>query len=638
MEDIHMEGTAKAAPAAGKSGNSKKVIAIVVVAILIVAAVGAVLLLGGAKAQYDPDVFRYGTVGGNHESLDPAVDYETVGGEILQNVYETLVFFNGSSPDDMKPMLAAALPWISEDGLYYNFTLRQGVMFSDNKTEMTSEDVKYSFDRGLLLNDPHGPFWMYGAVLIPDYYDYDAGKFGTDGKLLIDPVTEVVNVTKYNKTTQKNDVTQKTITHLYINQTVLDEHIWAKDKYEVQFNLTEPYAPFLLSLAFNGGSVVSKAYVEEHGGLSKAGYDHMASNTFGTGPYVLEEFKVDSYYKLVANENYWRGAAKIKTVMIEQIPDTSARILALKNGELDAAYVPRDQKGSVEHVANLKIVSGNPTFNIDFLGLNQNINKTGIDKTLTTVPSNFFADKNVRLAFAHAFNYGLYINETMQGMAIQPNGAIPQGMFGYSADVPIYDYNITKAKEYLGAAPSDEAGKSWLDKGFNLEVFYNNGNTARETACMQIKAGLEALAPGKITVTVTGLEWSKYLDYRKSGNMPAMFLGWAPDYADPDDYLQPFYLSDGTYASMVNYKNETLDPRIADAAAELNETLRAQMYEGISMDMYEECVYVWTAQATNFFVGQSYIEGYYFNPMFSNLYYYDLDKPRWDGWTLTKSS
>lgn len=622
-----MEGTAKAASAAGKSGMNKKVVAILVVAILIVAAVGAVLLLGGGKAQYDPDVFRYGTIGGNHESLDPVVDYETVGGEILQNVYETLVFYNGSSSSDLKPMLASAMPEISENGLYYNFTLRQGVKFSDNKTEMTSADVKYSFDRGLLLNDPHGPFWMYGAVLLPDYYDYAAGEFGTDGKLLVDPVTKVVNET-----------TGKTKTYTYINQTVLDEHIWAKSTYEVQFNLTDPYAPFLSALAFNAGSVVSKAYVEANGGLTKAGYDHMASNTMGTGPYALEEYKVDSHYKLVANEYYWRGVAKIKTVMIEMIPDTNARIMALKNGELDAAFVPRDQKGSVENVAGLKIVSGNPTFNIDFLGLNQAINTDKLDSALTNVPSDFFADRNVRLAFLHAFNYDLYIDETFQGMAIQPNGAIPKGMFGYSEDVPIYDYNLDKAKEYLADAIDNKTGKSWLDQGFKLEVFYNSGNTARETACMQIKAGLEALAPGKITVTVTPLEWSAYLEYRKGGQMPAMFLGWAPDYADPDNYLQPFYHSAGTYASMIGYENKTLDAAIEAAALELDEEARAQMYEDLMLEMHDEALFAWTAQATNFFVGQSYIDGYYFNPMFSNLYYYDLDKPRWDGWTLTQSS
>ena len=136
---------------------------------------------------------------------------------------------------------------------------------------------------------------------------------------------------------------------------------------------------------------------------------------------------------------------------------------------------------------------------------------------------------------------------------------------------------------------SDSKADNWLDEGFNLEIFYNSGNTQRQTACELIKSGLESLNPGKIKVTVTPVEWATYLELRKTGKMPAMFLGWAPDYADPDDYVQPFYMSGGTYATMCGFSNATLDTMIGDAAAELDTTQRATLYEQISMDMYNEC-------------------------------------------------
>jgi peptide/nickel transport system substrate-binding protein len=120
------------------------------------------------------------------------------------------------------------------------------------------------------------------------------------------------------------------------------------------------------------------------------------------------------------------------------------------------------KKATVEGVAGITVVSGNPTFNVDFLGLNQKLNTTGNNPDKTNVPADFFADKNVRMAFAHAFNYGVYINNTMQGMAIQPNGAIPQGMFGYSADVPVFSYDLELAKSFLKAAktPTDATSSS----------------------------------------------------------------------------------------------------------------------------------------------------------------------------------
>ena len=378
------------------------------------------------------DTYRAATISGNAESFDPAVDYETMGGWLLQNVYETLVFYNGSSSSDLVPVLATEVPTvanggISADGLTYNFTIRSGVTFSNGNT-MTASDVKYSFDRGLMYNDPHGPFWMYGQVLIPDYYDYGMATF-TDAGVMQPEIT----------------------------QAMCDAAIWDKDATHIQFNLTQPYPAFMSALAFNAGSVVDQQWVEANGGLSKAGFDFMKVNMMGTGPFKLASYAVDAYWNLDRNDNYWQGPAPLAHVIITQVPDDTSRIEQLKAGDFDYASVPRQMKASVDGVAGIQISQGNASFNVDFLGLNQKLNLTGNNPDLTNVPADFFADKNVRLAFAHAFNYDVYINQTWQGTAIQPNGAIPKGMFGYSADIPIYDYDLEKAKTYLKAAktPTD---------------------------------------------------------------------------------------------------------------------------------------------------------------------------------------
>jgi peptide/nickel transport system substrate-binding protein len=43
---------------------------------------------------------------GEPDLLDPALDYETAGGEVLQNVYETLVTYKGNSLSEFEPLLA----------------------------------------------------------------------------------------------------------------------------------------------------------------------------------------------------------------------------------------------------------------------------------------------------------------------------------------------------------------------------------------------------------------------------------------------------------------------------------------------------------------------------------------------------
>ena len=111
-----MEGSADTSADAGRGKSKIKIIAIVVVAVLIVAALGAALLMSGGGDD-EEKILVVATIRGNPESLDPAVDYETAGGEIIQNVYETLMFYDGASADVLKPMLCTAVPTVANGGV-----------------------------------------------------------------------------------------------------------------------------------------------------------------------------------------------------------------------------------------------------------------------------------------------------------------------------------------------------------------------------------------------------------------------------------------------------------------------------------------------------------------------------------------
>ncbi|MCC7512361.1 MAG: ABC transporter substrate-binding protein, partial [Anaerolineae bacterium] len=84
---------------------------------------------------------------GEPETLDPALDYETAGGEIIANIYETLIWYNRQNADEFIPQLAES--WdISADGKTYTFTIRKGVKFHAGG-DLTPSDVAYTFQRGL---------------------------------------------------------------------------------------------------------------------------------------------------------------------------------------------------------------------------------------------------------------------------------------------------------------------------------------------------------------------------------------------------------------------------------------------------------------------------------------------------------
>ncbi|MDH4123455.1 MAG: ABC transporter substrate-binding protein, partial [Thermoplasmata archaeon] len=108
----------------------------------------------------DANTFVYTNIA-EPDSLDPAIDYEAGGNEVLQNVYETLVWYNGDSATDLVPLLATEVPTIangriSPDGTMYNFTLRKGIKFHDG-TDLTTADVLYSMQRMAALDEPGNP-------------------------------------------------------------------------------------------------------------------------------------------------------------------------------------------------------------------------------------------------------------------------------------------------------------------------------------------------------------------------------------------------------------------------------------------------------------------------------------------------
>ena len=130
----------------------------------------------------------------------------------------------------------------------------------------------------------------------------------------------------------------------------------------------------------------------------------------------------------------------------------------------------------------------------------------------------------------------------------------------------------------------------------------------------------------KFDLVVQGLEWPDYLDKFIQSEMPLFFLGWAPDYADPHDYVQPFLHSNGHFPYYLSYQNDELDQLIMDAARETDDATRIQLYADIIDLEHDEAIYIWTHQGITFHVERDWVDGWYSNPMYGGTYYYSLSK------------
>jgi peptide/nickel transport system substrate-binding protein len=582
---------------------------------------------------------------GEPESLDPAADAETSGGEILQNVYETLVWYEPGTDNVtvLVPRLAAELPTegnggISADGKNYTFTLRPNVKFHSGAT-MTADDVAYSIQRVLAAHDPAGPSWILEQVLtnfVARYVD-GCGPSGGQPCTLADYAGRAfpagAAMPPNIRAVLEGAVPEAQWAMHPMNESVAwavsNSTVEAVGTDQVKVHLTRPYPAFLQAMASTVGSVVQKSCALPQDGWGSRNEYLDRQGDCGTGPYTVRTWLPDVVLLLARFDDYWGGPIPIGEVQIEKANDVVTREFMLLAGDADSASITRDRQldlGAADGTpkyTSIRILKDRPTFDVAVFGYNQAINGSMAPDPLT-VPSTFFADLHVRKAFSYAFDYDRFLRNVTHGTAIPLRGPIAQGIPGSNASTPVFTYNLSRAAAELQRTP-------FWTSGFNLTLYYNAGNTERREGCLVLREGLEALhtreGAGPISVAVRGLEWPDYLRAFRAHGLALFLLGWRPDYADPDDYVAPFLHSGGVFAARIRYVNRTLDGLIDAAASELNPTIRVKMYEDLtSRAVIDDVAYLWVYQSRSFHVERTWVRGYYFHPMLSGLDYHLLSK------------
>jgi peptide/nickel transport system substrate-binding protein len=85
-------------------------------------------------------------------ALDPAGVYDLPSWDVLVNIYQTLLTI---PPGGNTPQPDAAQKCDFTNDTTFECTLKEGLKFSDG-SDLTSEDVKFTFDRNIAINNPQG--------------------------------------------------------------------------------------------------------------------------------------------------------------------------------------------------------------------------------------------------------------------------------------------------------------------------------------------------------------------------------------------------------------------------------------------------------------------------------------------------
>ncbi|MCO4690457.1 ABC transporter, substrate-binding protein [Streptococcus infantarius subsp. infantarius] len=215
--------------------------------------------------------------------------------------YSALAIGNSSSnllrvdkKGEPKPDLAKSVE-VSEDGLTYTATLRDGLKWSDG-SDLTADDFVYTWQR--MLDPKTASEYAYLAV-----------------------ESHLENADKIN-TGEISDLSQLGV---------------KADGNKITFKLTSPCPQFKYYLAFSNFMPQKKAFVEKEG-------DKYATTSKGqiySGPYTIKGWNgSDGSFTLVKNKYYW-DAKNVKTekVNLQAIKKADTAVQMYKNGELDTVNI-----------------------------------------------------------------------------------------------------------------------------------------------------------------------------------------------------------------------------------------------------------------------------------------------------------
>jgi peptide/nickel transport system substrate-binding protein len=597
--------------------------------------------------------------GSGPSTVDPANCYDTASGELLMNVYDTLVSFDGEHVDRYLPQLATEWNLEKNDppvhdvdtGLdwYYTyfFKIRNGVKFHNiSLPELSAEDVEYCFERGMVLDMASGPQWMfYEPLLNGANHDY-------------------INGVTYNI---EGNVTDEILVGKMIDHAIESNstHVW--------FNLAFPgaYAPFMQILSQPWSSIYSKTWAlslgrpsiwpgtwgsydswSEYCNLALPPLDDPEPVEMGTGPFVSANLDWELLYSLKYWEasrftNYWRGwgsgpapnygigwptsgnskpAGYIDHLKVSWAWNWTTRSTMFLNGDVDFCAVPRQYISQMVGQAGVRCIYPLPSMQVDVLLFNQNVNPLTFYGTIFDygvlgedgIPRDFFSDVHARKAFAQAIDYDAIIGAIpIMGEAIKPATAIIQGLPYYNASIAGYSFNLANAANEFATAWNGELPET----GFTVTLVYNAGNIMRMTLFEMLKTNIEAMNP-KYHVVVTAFFWP-YDDIR---GICCFVKGWLADYPDPHDFAYAFYYSRGIFAGTSSYSDPEMDALIETGIRTPDGPARAAKYSQIQQRIIDTCPSAALQQPIGRHFERDWVVGWYYNSIYSGVYAANLWK------------
>jgi len=601
--------------------------------------------------------------------LDPQVSYYAEDYSMLQNVYDKIVWFNGTKAAEVVPWLAQTFTMI--DAANYDVVLRKGIKFQDG-TPFNATAIYFTLNRLLVMDgtDSTGVHGSQAAWIVQQWLDtsLSSALSGADQA--------------YDKA--------------WVDKVLAQNFVEVVDNYHVKLHLKTPTALFPLLLAGEWAGIVSPTFVINHDypqAWKEANpilsyFYHQAGNgtTYldiskdgskaGTGPYYIESVDPATYNIVMkARDDYWGGPKwmfgnndvkpTFKEVRYLYVESPQTRILDLLAGKATSAGVPnanifsvaeRDpwlKEGRFVPLSPTIVIYGPDTgFNTRHMAFAYNVT----DATGKLLPFQPQCDVRFRQACAYCINMTTISIDVLNRLGIVapncvPPGTAPEGSFNPAVNQQkLFPYNPTKAKDllldmqknpltkftYANGTPIPDGvidNSFGGDKPKRTVTFLTTPGNSRDTAIVtQIVSELTRIITANnlnIEIAINMIPWGQH--YRAAAKHQLTFwpAGWVADYNWVLNWLMPHYPSGGTWSLWNNLNIKTLNDLYdeavkADAAGDIKRLL--EINDQMNSIANEQVYYLWSVTDVIYAVRSSFLRGYFYNPNFPAYDYWAIER------------
>ena len=464
-------------------------------------------------------------------SLDSATSVSSTDFRVANSLFDGLVKYKEGSTE-VQPGLATHWKTLDQGGKYI-FFLRQGVKFHDG-TEFNAQAVKFSFDRVLDKTHPYhftGPFPL---------------------GFLYHPIQEV---------------------------RVLD-------RYTVEFQMKNPYGPFMELLAFPIITIVSPEAVKKYGKDFKR-------RPVGTGVFKFAQWKVKQQIVFKRNDNYWGEKAKVKTLVFRPFVDDNVRLGEMFAGGLDMMIeLPPDSIPRFKQDSKFKFyskISGSQNY------------------YMLNMKEPPFNDQRMRHAVNYAINKQAIIDNILKGAASLSAGPTPEAMtWAHNSKIKPYPYDPQKAKRLIR-----EAG--YKNKKIDMHI-YNSSSTL--PSITSVATAVQAdLAKVGLEVEIKIFELNTYAKHLFKGGLEGKtHIGqWGWNFFEPN-LASDLSLHSDRYFNPGYYSNPEVDLLIEKAQGTIDQSKRAEYYKKMQEIVNEDAPWIFFLNSRQLAVSSNRVQNFKLHP------------------------